>query len=147
MLKITYPVAFLLFCLWGLFQRKPLGNPVIIDSFHPQWLTLHAWVLRRTCLFTKGVRIKFSYFSDESEYLFFFLASLQHVELPDQGSDLSHSHNLPCSCGNTTESFNPLCCAGHQTSVLALQGCHRSYCVTARTLRGAISNQFFQIFL
>lgn len=72
MLKITYPVAFLLFCLWGLFQRKPLGNPVTIDSFHPQWLTLHAWVLRRTCLFTKGVRIKFSYFSDESEYLFFF---------------------------------------------------------------------------
>ena len=33
-------------------------------------------------------------------FFFFFLADLQHMEFPGQGSDLSYSCNLCCSCGN-----------------------------------------------
>ena len=32
--------------------------------------------------------------------LFSFLATLWHMELPGQGSDLSRSHNLSHGCGN-----------------------------------------------
>ena len=33
-------------------------------------------------------------------FFFPFLATLQHLELLDQGSDLSHSSDLHCSCGH-----------------------------------------------
>ena len=37
----------------------------------------------------------------EHFYLFIFLsATLWHLEFPGQGSDLSHSWDLCCSCGN-----------------------------------------------
>ena len=39
----------------------------------------------------------------QKSYVLFFslLAALRHVEFPGQGSDLSHSCDLYCSCGNT----------------------------------------------
>ena len=33
-------------------------------------------------------------------FFVFFLAAPCHMELPGQGSDLNHSHELSCSCGN-----------------------------------------------
>ena len=32
---------------------------------------------------------------------FFFLATPQHMEVPDQGSELSHGCDLGCICGNS----------------------------------------------
>ena len=46
-----------------------------------------------------------------------FLVTLRHMEFPGQGSDLSCSCDLCCSCG-IARSFNPLCVAGGQTCVL-----------------------------
>ena len=56
-------------------------------------------------------------------FLFFFFGggevTLKHKEFPTQKSDLSHSCNLHCS--SNTRLFNPLCPAGDQSYVLALQ--------------------------
>ena len=66
-------------------------------------------------------------------YLFLFiLDAIPHMELPGQGSDLSHSCNLHHRYGNAG-SFNPLCQAEHCTCVLVLQRCHWSRCTTAET--------------
>ena len=43
-----------------------------------------------------------------------------HGEFQVQGSDLSFSCKLPCSCGNA-RFFNPLCQAEDRTCILALQ--------------------------
>ena len=59
-------------------------------------------------------------------FFFSFLASLRHMEFPGLGSDLC------CSCGNA-RSFNPLCWAGDQTHVLALQKHHQSCWTTVGT--------------
>ena len=61
-----------------------------------------------------------------------FLAAQWQMESPDQGSDLSHSCDLPCSCSNTG-SLNPLC--GDRTCILALQRHCQSRCSTAETSR------------
>ena len=43
---------------------------------------------------------------NQSELFFFlFLATLQHTDFPSQGSDLSHSWVLCCSCGNASSHF------------------------------------------
>ena len=41
------------------------------------------------------------------DFFFPLLATLQHMESPDRGSDLSCTFNLHCNCGNT-KSLNPL---------------------------------------
>ena len=64
-----------------------------------------------------------SHLSHYSWILFFFfpfLATMQHMEVLGQGSDLSCSCDLCCSCCNT-ESFNTLCQARDQTCILVLQ--------------------------
>ena len=57
-----------------------------------------------------------------------FLAILWHMKLPSQGSDLKHSCNPSCSCGNTGSST---CWAGDQTSPSGRSRCHQSHCTTA----------------
>ena len=61
-----------------------------------------------------------------------YLALPWHVEFPGQGSDLSHSYKLCCSCG-PTRSLHPLCGAGDRACVLVLQRRHWSLCTGAGT--------------
>ena len=65
-------------------------------------------------------------------FFFFFVDCHTHMEFPGQGSDLSCSFDLCHYCDNTG-SFNPLCLAGDQTCILALQRCHQSRCATVET--------------
>ena len=62
-----------------------------------------------------------------------FLAIHKHMEFPGQGSDLSCSCDLRCSCCNAG-SFNPLCQARDRTCILALQRHHQYHCTTLGTL-------------
>ena len=66
-------------------------------------------------------------------FLFFpFLPAPWHMEFPGQGSFSSSLQLWPLrSCSNTR--FNPLCQAGDQTCVPALQRCHQSHCATMGT--------------
>ena len=67
-------------------------------------------------------------------WCFCLLAFPWHMEFLGQGSDLSHSFDLHCSCGcGNTRSFNPLCHARDQTCVLVLERCYHSHCTTAGT--------------
>ena len=62
----------------------------------------------------------------------FFLAALWHMEFLGQGSDLTHSYDLSCSCGNAGSLIH---CARPRdwTCILALQRCCWSHYTTAGT--------------
>ena len=68
-----------------------------------------------------------------SSFFFFppFLAIPWHMELPGQGSDLSHSCNLLCSCSNDGSLTH--CARSDQTCILALQRCCPFHCAMAGT--------------
>ena len=65
-------------------------------------------------------------------FVFFFLAALKHMDFRGQGSDLSHSRDLSCSCGNT----GSLTCVqtGDLTCIPVLPRHHPSCYATAGTL-------------
>lgn len=65
-------------------------------------------------------------------FFFSFLAALWHVEFLDQGSNLSSSFDLCCSCSNA-RSFKLLCQTGDQSCGLVLQRCRRPSCGIAET--------------
>ena len=64
-----------------------------------------------TALMTNALWVVYSWALTFFQFFFFllFLAAPQHMEFPGQGSDLSRSYNLSCSCGNAGSSSH---CAG-----------------------------------
>ena len=71
-------------------------------------------------------------------FFFSFLAALQHVELPGQGTVLS------CSCDlQQFQILNPLCWSGNRTCIPVLQRCCWFCCATVGTsLNAALSIVF-----
>lgn len=65
-------------------------------------------------------------------------AALRHMEFLGQGSGLSHSWNLHCSCGNEGSSLQPTVQAGDRTSILVLRRCCQSLCAA----EGTLTNRF-----
>ena len=107
---------------------------------------LHSWV---ELSFHSKNRVNYSKYdfnvlkNFDINFIFYFLATPQHVEFPGQASNPSLGHDLSHSCGNAGCLTH---CARHRTWVPVLERHRWPHCATAETPDITLDAFFLQLF-